>query len=256
MLGTDCPGDEGSCAQVIVEADAGGDPGAPEASAEDANVEGDPPEASVDAGGMDEPTPDAAPPRDAANSELLVVDNPNFERNGGIGGDVVLASLLGKLVPIPPITIIFADLPGWYACRPLAVTSGTDFLGDAGAQLPGGSDFLSFTVNGTPVRQELKMPMLKGHTYAFEIDALNLTDNSSRLFVQVLGANDECGTGTELGRSPLLPENRLTHTCVEFTPDQNYAYLLIAPGHEGPDPSASTRLLVDTLRPVSSCPSP
>jgi hypothetical protein len=51
----------------------------------------------------------------------------------------------------------------------------------------------------------------------------------------------------------LLPDGVLTRTCVEFTADQDYDYLLLAPGHEGPEPSGSARLLLDTLRPVQAC---
>jgi hypothetical protein len=58
-----------------------------------------------------------------------------------------------------------------------------------------------------------------------------------------------------LGRSPELPASSVwTPACVAFTADQDYDYLLLAPGHEGRAPGLTSRVRIDGLRQVESCP--
>src|SRR5690606_20356456 len=92
---------------------------------------------------------DARVPDDAGRPMVFVplqIQNPDFERNGGLGGDVVLANLIGGLVPVPPVTLVFAQLPNWYACWFLSVNSVSWELDDAGAPQRVG-DYLSFAIN-------------------------------------------------------------------------------------------------------------
>jgi hypothetical protein len=187
----------------------------------------------------------------------LAIANASFERNGGLSGDVVLGSVLSKVTAITtPIIVIFAELPNWYACWPGTVSSvSREPLFDAG-MAPQQADYLYFgNINGTPVRQMLPAPMQPGVSYALEMDVLSQPDTGTHLMVEVRGASNECGVGALLGSSkPIDPEGKWTTTCVEFKSGTAYPYLLVSPGYEGPSPSLSTRLSLDSIRQVSSCP--
>jgi len=183
----------------------------------------------------------------------LAVYNPSFERGGGLPGDVVLVSLVGTLLPLPPVTWALTTLPNWYACLPLAVSSESREPGDAGAFQSGG-DYVSFVANGTTVRQTLAAPMAKGTSYAFVLDVISRSEGSQNLFVEVRGARQQCGEGIVLGRSRLLRDSAdWQSTCVSFVASDNFTQLLLGPGWEGVMPSPGARLLIDNLRQVESC---
>jgi hypothetical protein len=232
LLGSECTDGQGTCVhQPPLDGDRTEPDAAPEAG---------PPEAGPSEAG-------------APDFEPLPILNPDFERNGGLGGDLVVSNFLGGLIPIPPVTLVFAELPNWYACWFLAVNSVSWEVDDAGVPQRVG-DYLSFALENIPVRQKLEAPMQAGTTYAFEMDVVGQADNGAELYVAVKGANDVCAAGTLLGRSANIPaRNGWGTTCVEFTADQDYSHLLIVPGYEGPKPPASTRLWLDTLRQVPSC---
>jgi hypothetical protein len=208
---------------------------------------------------------------EAGTRALLSIQNPDFERSGGIGGDLVLRSLLGKWVPFPPVTLIFAELPGWYACWATTVHSvPREFDLDAGLMQPQ-DDYLTFVVTGPPVRQLLPTPMQAGARYALQMEVWGRADPGETLSVEILGAfHDpdagmtdnkgpfpECEQGTRLGKSGPLPNNAgWTQTCIEFVADRAYPYLLIAPTTTRDPPSGTARLSLDGLRSVSSCVAP
>lgn len=237
VLGSDCPGGrEEACADTQGPPDArpkpSEDAASPDAAVEDAGAPSD--------GGHD--MPDAV---------ALNVFNPDFERNGGLGGDLLLHNLLGSINPLP--NVVFAELPHWYACWVLSVSSVSWELDDAGVPQRVG-DYLSFVINNIAVRQELPEPMRAGTKYALAMDVVSQPDNGASLYVAIKGASAMCADGRLLGRSELLPAHTgWTTTCVEFTADADYTHLLIVPGYEGPVPSGNARLLLDTLRPVPSC---
>jgi hypothetical protein len=186
----------------------------------------------------------------AERTAPLLVKNPSFERNGGVGGDVLLDKLISLF---PLVNLIFADLPSWYACFPLSVSSVTLLDSpDAGLAPSPTGDYLSFVVNGTSVRQQLPAPMVPGAGYAFAFDVIS---DEPGLYLEARGATALCGDGVVLGRSPALPTSgSWTPSCVAFTADQAYDYLLLAPGHEGRAPGPTSRVRIDGLRQVASCP--
>lgn len=204
-------------------------------------------------GGTSAPN-DAEP--DAAPLVQLKVDNGSFERGGGLPGDVLLSNLVSTLLPIQPVTWVWTELAGWYACLPLSVRSETrDLGGDAGAY-PMGADYVSFVVNGTSVRQTLPAPMKKGARYAFEVDVNSFSEGANNLFLEVRGARQQCGEGAVLGRTALVADAAGWSTaCVSFEASDAYGYLLLAPGFEGgTQPSGNARMWIDDLRQVESCP--
>jgi hypothetical protein len=186
----------------------------------------------------------------AVRKDSLLVENPSFERNGGVGGDVLLDKLISLF---PLVNLVFADLPSWYACFPLAVSSVTLLDSpDAGIAPSPTGDYLSFVVNGTSVRQQLPAPMVPGAAYAFAFDVIS---DEPELYLEARGATALCGDGVVLGRSPVLPTSGTwAPSCVTFTADQAYDYLLLAPGHEGRAPGLTSRVRIDGLRQVESCP--
>ena len=203
-------------------------------------------------------------------SALLTIQNPDFERSGGIGGDLVLRSLLGKWLPFPPVTLIFAELPGWYACWATTVHSvPREFDLDAGLMQPQ-DDYLTFVVTGPPVRQLLPTPMQEGARYALQMEVWGRADPGETLSVEIRGAfHDpdagvtangplpECEQGTRLGKSGPLPNNAgWMPICIEFVADRAYPYLLIGPVTTRDPPSGTARLSLDGLRSVSSCSAP
>jgi len=189
----------------------------------------------------------------AIRSNPLVIQNPSFERNGGVGGDVLLEKLISLF---PVVNLIFAELPDWYACFPLSVSSLTWLLdGDAGAQQSPTGDYLSFVINGTSVRQQLAAPLVPGTAYAFEFDVISESGGGQNLYLEARGAAALCGNGVVLGRSPVVRDGADWSTsCVSFTADDAYSYLLLAPNYEGNAPGLTARLRVDGLRQVERCP--
>jgi hypothetical protein len=181
--------------------------------------------------------------------------NLSFERRGGVGGDVVLSNTVSVLVPIPPVDTVFAQLPNWYACIPLAISSLTwmDRV-DAGAAKSEFGDYLSFVINGTTVRQQLGAPLKTGTSYSFEALVATVGQGTGNLHLDIQGSTSVCGNGNSLGRSALLPQSSLwTRACVTFTPDKPYTYLLLAPSYDGAAPPGNARLYLDELRQVASC---
>ena len=280
VLGTDCPenGAEITCTGetsspvghdanpqggAVREQDAGVDPADAGGQVGDASVE-TLPDLVADAG-LNEL--DA----EAGIAALLTIQNPDFERNGGIGGDLVLRSLLGEFLPFPPVTLIFAELPGWYACWATTVHSvSREFSLDAGLMQPQ-DDYLTFAVNGTPVRQQLATPMQAGARYALEMEVSGRAEPGEMLSVEIQGAfhaadagtsqngtrTPACEQGTRLGKSGPLPDNAgWIPVCIEFQADRAYTHLLIAPATTRVPPNATARLSLDGLRSVSSCAAP
>jgi hypothetical protein len=181
--------------------------------------------------------------------------NLSFERRGGVGGDVVLSNTVSVLVPIPPVDTVFAQLPNWYACIPLAVSSLTwmDRV-DAGAEKSEYGDYLSFVINGTTVRQALGVPLTRGTSYAFEALVATVGAGTDNLHLDVQGSTSVCGAGASLGRSAIVPQSqRWSRVCVTFTADKPYTYLLLAPSYDGAAPPGNARLYLDELRQVASC---
>jgi hypothetical protein len=201
-------------------------------------------------------------PLDAGEDGSLPVSYPpislynlSFERRGGVGGDVVLSNTVSVLVPIPPVDTVFAQLPNWYACIPLSISSLTwmDRV-DAGSAKSEFGDYLSFVINGTTVRQQLGTPLKTGTSYSFEALVATVGQGTGNLHLDVQGSTSVCGNGNSLGRSALLPQSsQWTRACVTFTPDKPYTYLLLAPSYDGAAPPGNARLYLDELRQVASC---
>ncbi|HEX6245682.1 MAG TPA: hypothetical protein VFZ61_32380, partial [Polyangiales bacterium] len=225
VLGSDCPDETYQCTQDSVKPepdpddgmDAGQEPGSHDGSTsapEDAGPRGwdaivvipDP----VQPDGATDANLDAI-----ATFSLLDVANPHFERNSGLGGDLVLAKLIGTLLPIPPIPLLFAELPNWYACWATTVHSvSRELMLDAGLDT---DDYLMFVVNGTPVRQLLPQPLDAGAKYALEFTVQARPDPSERLVLEIRGANEECAVGDLLTSTRELPADAgWTPVCVEF----------------------------------------
>jgi hypothetical protein len=282
VLGTDCPERRGKCAQESVsvpEPVERGDANEPDAGGVDADV----PSSTYDSGDKnkdatvvqpgDAGAPDTAVivPLVDAGHMVLAIDNPDFERNGGIGGDLVLAEVLEQL-RIPPINVIFAKLPNWYACFPFAVSSMSreQVAQDGGPPVPR-ADYLAFggygipllpitlpveDPSGTPARQLLPAPMQPGATYALEMEVWSRPDNGAEFYAEISGSDAKCDVGTLLASSPVIPDNLgWSKVCVEFTPDRPFSHLLIGPAYVGSSPPTSgARLWIDSLRPLARCP--
>jgi hypothetical protein len=218
---------------------------------------------SMDAG-VDSAVVDPSPATDAGDASVAVSFTPislynlSFERKGGLGGDVVLSNTVSVLVPIPPVDTVFAQLPNWYACIPLAVSSLTWIdRADAGAEKSEFGDYLSFVINGTSVRQALGAPLTPGIHYAFEAKVVAVGEGTGNLHLDVQGSTSVCGAGASIGRSAQLPQAQgWTRACVTFTADKPYTYLLLAPSYDGAAPPGSSRLYLDELQQVASCDSP
>jgi hypothetical protein len=264
VLGTDCPDQQHQCTQESVTVHEPGPNDQLDAGLghhEDAG-----PGAPDDAGGRGRDAvitipdlqhfPDAATDANLdaiAAFSLLEVDNPAFERNGGLGGDLVLAKLIGTLLPLPPIPLLFAEVPSWYACWATTVHSlSRDLTLDAGLDT---NDYLMFAVNGTPVRQLLPQPIDAGAKYAIELSVQARPDPAERLMLEIRGANEECAVGDLLGTTQELPGDAgWTPVCIEFATSHSYQYLLIAPNAIGTTrPSGASRLALDDLRSVAGC---
>ena len=184
----------------------------------------------------------------------IALQNTSFERHGGIGGDVVLSAAVSTLVPVAPIDTVFAELPHWFACIPLSVSSLTlPTQADAGSAQSASGDYLSFVINGTTVREGLTVPLTVGVTYALTAQVMN-RGGGGKLHLEVRGATTACGSGYVLGRSALVPQGSdWTSTCVAFTADKPYTYLLLAPSVDGTAPPSNARFSLDELRQVASC---
>jgi hypothetical protein len=265
VLGSECPELDDSCLEPMSQPAAAEDGSVPPGDGDGADtVHGDdtgPPVSSLDAG-EPEQTSDAELPSEASDAQAdaaptlvaLAVDNPSFERGGGLPGDVLLVSLVETLLPLPPVTWAWTTLPNWYACVPLSVSSESREPSEA-AGSPAGKDYVSFVPNGTTVRQALATPMTKGSRYFFALDTISRSEGTQNLFVEVRGARQQCGEGIVLGRSDLLPEaSTWTSTCVSFTASDRFTHLLIGPGWEGAAPGVGARLMIDNLRQVDRCP--
>ena len=273
VLGTDCPEPDSICTDETsspVARDT--DPQEGGARGEDAGSDGgeDAGEKTKDAAVETLPDIglDAGPTEldaEAGVAALLTIQNPDFERNGGIGGDLVLRSLLGGVLP-PVTSIIFAELPGWYACWTATVYSTSrEFDLDAGLMQPQ-DDYLTFVVNGAPVRQQLPSPMQAGARYALQMEVWGRPEPGETLSLEIHGAfhnadaganGPACEQGPLLGKSGPLPDNAgWTPVCVEFLADRAYTHLLIAPATTRMPASGTARLSLDGLRSVSSCSAP
>jgi hypothetical protein len=187
---------------------------------------------------------------------LLALQNGEFARNGLLDGDLMLYGLIGDI--IPPSTLVFADVPGWYACGLFSVESRTA-PPPADAGLGGASPaetYISFAINGTPLRQHLPRPLETGVEYALEMDVLSQNEGAANLFVQVQGADSQCSGGSALGRTPTIPaDGEWVTLCARFRTAQEHSHLLLVPAVEGGAAAAPTaRLLLDNLRPVAACP--
>jgi hypothetical protein len=255
LLGSACPLGEQTC--ILVEPDAEVSFLPPVTSTGPVDTGG--PLVSMD-GGIDSAVPSQAP-TDAgdvsapASFPSVTFYNLGFERRGGVGGDVVLSNTLSVLIPIAPVDTVFAMLPNWYACVPLAVSSLTWMnRADAGSEKSEYGDYLSFVINGTAVRQQLGAPLTPGTSYSFEAKVATAGAGTASLHLEVQGSTSVCGAGSSLGRSaPLDQSERWTRACVTFTADKPYTYLLLAPSHDGAAPPGSARLYLDELRQVASC---
>ncbi|MDB4975013.1 MAG: hypothetical protein JWN48_3354 [Myxococcaceae bacterium] len=199
---------------------------------------------------------DASDAETQAPFEPLELYNLSFERHGGVGGDVVLSNTVSFLVPVPPVDTIFAELPNWFACIPLSVSSLTwQQHTDAGFSPSAFGDYLSFVINGTTVRQALGSPMTVGHSYSLEALVLWHYDGAPAPHLEVRGSTSTCGAGYILGRSAVVPDaNNWARTCVTFRADKPYSYLLLAPAVDTGKAPASARFYLDELRQVASCP--
>lgn len=186
---------------------------------------------------------------------LIALSNLSFERHGGIGGDVVLSAAVSTLVPVAPVDTVFAELPHWYACIPLSVSSLTlPSQADAGSA---SGDYLSFVINGTTVRQALGAPLTQGVTYALTAQVMNHGAAAGKLHLEVRGATSSCGSGYVIGRSAALADSAgWSSVCVTFTADKPYTYLLLAPSADGSAPPGNARFYLDDLQQVASCPVP
>jgi hypothetical protein len=265
VLGTDCPDQIRECTQESVNEpvqpgsddrlDAGEDLNPADATLmvpEDAGIK------LRDAGVVPDlhHVPDAA--SDASldaipTFSLLDVANPEFQRNGGLGGDLVLSKLIGTLLPIPPFPLLFAELPSWYACWATSVNSvSRDLVLDGGIAT---NDYLMFVVNGTPVRQQLSQPLEAGAKYALALSIQSYPDPMERLVLEIRGANEECAVGDLLASTQELPGDAgWSPVCMEFATSRAYKYLLIAPNTIGSmRPSNASRMALDDLRSVPGC---
>lgn len=262
-LGGECSNERGSC--ELTEPTAAGEAPGPTTSPGAAS----PPIIAIDSGfesplatDASVPFPEAAPmpPSDAGGEPvvpelpLLGLGNGSFERGGGISGDVVLSRTVSTLVPLPPVDTIFAELPSWYSCIPLSISS-ESFRPTGTLTAPSAEgDYLSFLINGTAVRQELGAPLTPGTTYSIEANVLGRTAETPGLRLEVRGAPALCEAGTVLGSSPVIEDAEdWTRTCVTFTADEAYPYLLLAPSLEGTTPPIDARFYLDELRQVASC---
>lgn len=257
LLGSACPFGERVCNLAEVDAEVPFDP----------PVTGTSPRADIPLAPMDAGLDGAIAivdetPLDAGEDGALPVNfspvtlyNLSFERRGGVGGDVVLSNTVSVLVPIPPVDTVFAQLPNWYACIPLAVSSLTWIdRTDAGAAKSEYGDYLSFVINGTTVRQQLGAPLTRGTSYSFEAQVATMGSGTDNLRLEVQGSTNVCGSGVSLGRSALVPQSQhWSRVCVTFTADKPYTYLLLAPSYEGAAPPGNARLYLDELRQVGSC---
>jgi hypothetical protein len=189
----------------------------------------------------------------SAQFAALKVHNPSFERDGGVGGDLLLIDLVGLFVEVPPV---LAELPHWFTCIPFSISSlswfGRDTSATPAAQI---GDYLAFNADGTAARQRLPAPMQRGATYAFEVDVLSETNGANNMFLEARGATADCRAGIVLGRSPVVADSPdWQTTCVTFRADDAYSHLLLAAHWEGKRPAYGSRLRVDGLRQVPACP--
>jgi hypothetical protein len=261
-LGTECPESRTVCMNAQPD----------EGDAMDAQVP-----MPIDGGEDASSSPGADAARDATDPAPvftpLLVQNRDFDRKGGVGGDLVLSETVDAITLGVPdsLGISLADVSNWYACWYGTVNSITWQLDqDAGVPAVMG-DYLSFTLNSAlsrqgviePVRQQLAAPMEVGATYAFEMDVLSRPDNGAELYVEFRGrtlvAGDDCAVstidnGVSLARSEIIDAAGWTTVCLQFTAQDPFTHLLIVPGYEGPQPSGNARLRLDTLRQVSGCP--
>lgn len=249
MLGSDCP--EGQCARD--EVPDGDDAGSAPEGDEDA-ASGDSGEPNDGAASDDAKTgPDSE--RDASIEWLLNLRNAGFERNGGLGGDVLISNYFNGF---DPVGFIFAKLNDWHTCRPFSVNSVSNAAGgeDAGAQLTDG-DYLSFVLNHTPVRQSLSQPMRAGSTYYLKMDVLASPDHSGEIKIQISGAitDNACVADKEIsviGESAVIAPFRWQQLCMSFTPDKDYNYFMLGPWDDDKS-SDNARLRLDNVVQVASC---
>lgn len=235
-------------------------------------VERGEPDAADDAGSGPQDdaatTPPPVPGADAGEfQDELQFENPNFERNGGLDGDLILQEIFTTLFEaVVPTQPIFASVPGWYACMPFTVTSNTP----ADSNAPSGH-YLTFVRNAltlsTPsfssARQKLPLPMRAGKPVHLLVDVISRTEGDNNLYLEVRGDPkdrasflSQCGVnGTVIGRSERIEDSSdWKPVCVSFTPTEDYYTLLLVPNAEGNSQASSPTLLLDTLRVVSECP--
>jgi hypothetical protein len=219
---------------------------------------GDFPPDQSDAGASFEPALEGGLDEDAgfqvsAQFAALSVRNPSFERDGGVGGDLLLIDLVGFFVEVPPV---LAELPHWFTCIPFSISS-LSWLGRESSATPAAQigDYLAFNADGTAARQRLPAPMQRGATYAFEVDVLSETNGANNMFLEARGATADCRAGIVLGRSPVVSDSPdWQTTCVTFRADDAYSHLLLAAHWEDKRPAFGSRLRVDGLRQVPACP--
>ncbi|MFT3926150.1 MAG: hypothetical protein QM778_26635 [Myxococcales bacterium] len=228
---------------------------------------------SVDAGLHPAPTP--SPEHDAGDPEPdeerpeagpaftpnLVITNPDFERGGGIDGDVVIRDIAQTILQVVPLPIT-TELSGWYACWPFSVTTNSKPV--AGVKTAMG-DYLSFVpstfslADFVAVRQNLEQPVPVNEPVHLQLQAIADSAGGSPLFLEVRG---ETGTrcegnraGVVLGRSASIADSTdWKPICVTFQSDTAFPVLMLKPAAEGGVPTSGASLLIDSARIVERCP--
>jgi len=244
FIGTECAHFELSC-----QADAGKPQPPPEPPPRrDAAVD-DAPEAGA---------PDASPDDFVPPFELT---NPDFERAGGIDGDVVIRDIAQTILQVVPLPIT-TELKGWYACWPFSVTTDSNAIPGVSQNM---GDYLSFVpstfslADFVAVRQNLPKPLPSQKTLNLLVQTLSDSGGANNLFLEVRGESaTRCegnNPGVVLGRSALIPDSTdWSPVCVSFEADKEYPVLLLKPAAEGGAPANSASLRLDSLQVVERCP--
>jgi hypothetical protein len=203
------------------------------------------------------------PDTEVSPTSDLEIQNPDFERPGGIDGDLVVTQVaMDFLDQLRFLNFVDSELPYWYACWPLSVTSNSQLIPGARDT----DDYLSFVPSTfnlfgdfVPVRQDLERPLKAGETVHLQVEVIADRQSTDGLYLAILGDNGQCaGPGNQLSRSEVIPDTTdWQPVCVTFHADQDYSVLVIKPTVQGSLPPATSpqpTLQLDSLKLVPACP--